>query len=101
MKQIPDISFELPVEDEEFLKEGLALINAPREALDLCTHRVILTLKKNCNQLSSEEVNKLAVMMMNCQLEVEGRQTYPCRPEMVRKVTISKEKCLHLISFRL
>jgi hypothetical protein len=23
------------------------------------------------------------VMMMNCQLEMEGRATFPCKPEMV------------------
>lgn len=96
---MPSISFELPVEDEEFLKEGLALINAPREALDLCTHRVISTLKKNCNQLSKEEVDKLAVMMLNCQLEVEGRQTYPCKPEMVSKINKLVRKTIELAPF--
>lgn len=31
-----------------------------------------------------EEVGKLAVMMMNCQLEIKGRPTFSCKPEMVR-----------------
>jgi hypothetical protein len=30
-----------------------------------------------------EEIGKLAVMMLNCQLEIEGRKTFPCKPEMV------------------
>lgn len=81
-KKLPGVQFELPIENEEFLKEGLALINSPREALDLCTHRVVQTLKKNCNQLTLEEVGKLAVMMLNCQLEIEGREMFPCKPEM-------------------
>jgi hypothetical protein len=83
IKKLPDIQFELPAENEEFLKDGLSLIDAPRGAMDLCTHKVIQTLKKNCNQLSLEEIGKLGVMMMNCQLEMEGRATFPCKPEMV------------------
>lgn len=82
-QKLPSISFELPHENEEFLKEGLALIDSPRSALDLCSHRVVSTLKSNCNQLTMEEVGKLAVMLLNCQLEVEGRDTFSCKPEMV------------------
>lgn len=83
-KKLPAISFELPTENENFIKESLALIDLPRNALDLCTHRVISTLKSNCNQLTMEDVGKLAVMMLNCQLETEGRSGFPCTPEMVR-----------------
>jgi hypothetical protein len=83
LKNLPSIQFELPVDNEEFLKEGLALLDAPREGLDLCTHRVIHALKTDCNKLSLEEIGKLAVMMLNCQLEVEGRGTFACKPEMV------------------
>lgn len=90
VKELPDVRFEIPIENEHFLKEGLALIGAPKEALDLCTHRVIMTLKKNCNQLSLEESGKLAVMMLNCQLEIEGRMTFPCKPEMVRRRKLEK-----------
>jgi len=83
---LPAIQFELPVEDTEFLKEGLQLINAPSSDLDVCSHRVILSLKKNCNQMSQSEINKMAIMLLNCQLQIEGRQTYPCKPEMVRSI---------------
>lgn len=83
IKKLPDVSFELPIENEEFLKEGLALIDAPREGLDLCSHRVVAALKKTCNKLGAEEMSKLAVMMLNCQLEIEGRPTFTCKPEMV------------------
>lgn len=82
-KPLPQLTFELPTADIEFLKEALLLINAPREALDVCTHKVVLHLKKNCNQLSSEEISKLAVKMLNCQLQAEGRPTFACKPEMV------------------
>lgn len=85
LKNLPSVQFELPADNEEFLKEGLTLIDAPRESLDLCTHRVVHALKKDCNKLNLEEIGKLAVMMLNCQLEIEGRQTFSCKPEMVRK----------------
>ena len=84
LKKVPAVQFELPVENEEFIKKGLEIIGSPRSSLDLCNHRVVQTLKKNCNQLNSEEIGKLAVMLLNCQLEVEGRSTFPCRPEMVK-----------------
>lgn len=81
---LPKINFELPKENEEFLQEGLNLIGAVgRGSLDKCNHRVVMTLKKNCNQLTMDEIGKLAVMMLNCQLEIEGRETFLCKPEMV------------------
>jgi hypothetical protein len=85
LKTLPKVQYELPAESEEFLREGLKLIDAPRESLDLCTHRVVRTLTKDCNKLNLEEVGKLAVMMLNCQLEIEGRETFSCKPEMVRR----------------
>jgi hypothetical protein len=85
LKTLPKVQYELPAENEEFLREGLKLIDAPRESLDLCTHRVVQTLTKDCNKLNLEEVGKLAVMMLNCQLEIEGRETFSCKPEMVRR----------------
>ncbi|XP_070496101.1 protein brambleberry-like [Chironomus tepperi] len=82
LNDLPSLQFEFPKENDAFLKEGLELINAPKETFDLCTHQVILSLKKNCNTLSSEEIGKLAIMLMNCQLRTEGRSIYPCTPEM-------------------
>lgn len=77
------MQFELPFENEEFLREGLALIDLNFSQLDLCQHRAIALLTKNCNQLTSEEIGKLAVMLLNCQFEGEGRGTFPCTTEMV------------------
>jgi hypothetical protein len=89
------IDFALPIETEEIneefigdmIGEGLTLINAPRESLDICTHRVIHTLIKFCKQMSFEEIGKLSVMMLNCQLELDGKKTFACKSEMVRKST--------------
>lgn len=84
LKILPKVQYELPADNEEFIQEALKLIDAPRESLDVCTHRVVHMLKKDCNKLNLEEIGKLAVMMLNCQLEIEGRQTFSCKPEMVR-----------------
>lgn len=77
------MQYELPFENEEFLREGLALIDINFSQLDLCQHRAITLLTKNCNQLTSEEIGKLAVMLLNCQFEGEGRGTFPCTTGMV------------------
>lgn len=77
--------------NQDFIKKGLDLIGAQSNTMDVCTHRVIHALKKNCNQLNSEEVSKLAVMMLNCQLEIEGRPIFPCKPEMVKLKKISSK----------
>lgn len=84
LKQLPTVDFELPSENDEFLKQGLELIKTPKGALDVCSHKVIMNLKKNCNQLTLEEIGKLAIMLMNCHLQVENRPRLPCKPEMVR-----------------
>lgn len=84
LKTLPKVQYELPADNEEFIQEALKFIDAPRESLDVCTHRVVHMLKKDCNKLNLEEIGKLAVMMLNCQLEIEGRQTFSCKPEMVR-----------------
>ncbi|CRK97364.1 CLUMA_CG010755, isoform A [Clunio marinus] len=97
-KKLPNVNFELPVEDDEFLKEGLSLIDSARGNLDMCTHRVVASLKKNCNQLSSEEVGKISVMMLNCQLSIEGRKIYPCTPEMtLQQCTIGMDSDIYQI----
>ena len=82
-KNIPAVQYELPFENEEFLREGLALIDLNFSQLDLCQHRAISLLTKSCNQLTSEEIGKLGIMLLNCQFEGEGRGTYPCTTEMV------------------
>lgn len=93
LKKLPDVDFELPIENDEFIMQGLEAIKAPKSALDICSHRVILQLQKNCNQLTMEEIGKLSIMLMNCQLTVENRPKLPCKPEMVRKlITIRSRK---------
>lgn len=90
------MEFELPIEND-FIKQGLEAIKAPKGALDVCSHRVIMNLQKNCNQLTLEEVGKLAIMLMNCQLQVENRPKLPCKPEMVRinsQTSLSHNKIL-------
>ena len=83
-KNIPAVLYELPFENEEFLREGLELIDQHFSQLDLCQHRAISLLKKSCNQLTSEEIGRLGIMLLNFQFEGEGRGTFPCTTEMVK-----------------
>ncbi|XP_049543283.1 protein brambleberry-like [Anopheles darlingi] len=50
--------------------------------LDLCHHRIVLKLKKSCHELNGEQMGKLAVMLLNCQSDSEGRPLFPCTDEM-------------------
>jgi hypothetical protein len=84
----PNVKFELPEIDENFLKNGRQWLDI-EDTVNSCNHRVILSLKKNCNQLRDEEKLKIAIMLLNCELEVEKRPTYACTPEMnLRQCTI-------------
>ena len=45
--------------------------------------QVVFSLKKRCGELSEEELNKLAVQLLNCQSQAEGRPVFKCTQEMV------------------
>ncbi|KAI8796136.1 protein brambleberry, partial [Biomphalaria glabrata] len=43
---------------------------------------IIYNLKKKCGDLTEEELGKLSVQLLNCQLEVEERPVFPCTSSM-------------------
>lgn len=71
--------------DEKFLVEAAKLAKIQLSELDLCHHRVVLTLRKSCNELNAEQMGKLAVMLLNCQSSHEGRQLFACNDNMTLK----------------
>lgn len=82
---IPKINFELPHNNDKFIEDGLHLITSAQNGeLDKCNHRIVFSLKDNCNRLNTEQIGKLAVLLLNCQLESEGRDSVLCHDEMVR-----------------
>jgi hypothetical protein len=98
LKTLPKIQFELPVENDQFLKEASQMIDELKNPLDLCYHRVVSKLNKKCKDISMEELGKLAVLLMNCQLENEGRETYSCKPEMsLKQCTIQFDQHIYEI----
>ncbi|XP_055595220.1 protein brambleberry-like [Uranotaenia lowii] len=82
---LPGVPYELAEGDEAFLREASKWIGNNLSKLDFCHHRVILKLKNSCNQLNAEEIGKLAVMLLNCQSDSEGRRIYPCTEQMSLK----------------
>lgn len=68
--------------DEKFLVEAAKLAKIQLSELDLCHHRVVLTLRKSCNELNAEQMGKLAVMLLNCQSSHEGRPLFACNDNM-------------------
>ncbi|XP_058840341.1 protein brambleberry-like [Topomyia yanbarensis] len=81
----PTVPYEVSEGDEAFLKEASKWIGLNLSKLDLCHHRVILKLKNACHQLNAEQLGKLAVMLLNCQSDSEGRRIYQCDENMSLK----------------
>lgn len=49
-----------------------------------------MTLKKSCSELNSDQLGKLAVMLLNCQSYTEGRMLYECNEKMTLKDCTTK-----------
>ncbi|XP_053695288.1 protein brambleberry-like [Sabethes cyaneus] len=81
----PAIPYELSEGDETFMREASKWIGTNLSKLDLCHHRVIMKLKKSCHELNAEQLGKLAVMLLNCQSDSEGRRVYYCTEQMTLK----------------
>lgn len=77
--------YELTVRDEKFIQEAKHLLGTSFIELDMCHQRVVLALKKSCNNLNSEQLGKLSVMLLNCQFDAEGRVTFDCTENMSLK----------------
>lgn len=85
LKALPSIPYELTTNDENFLQEATKLIGCKESELDACHHRVILTLRQSCHELTAEHLGKLAVMLLNCQSNSEGRSLFKCTETMSLK----------------
>lgn len=77
--------YELNERDEKFIQEANKLLGTSFTELDMCHQRVVLALKKSCNNLNSEQLGKLSVMLLNCQFDAEGRVTFDCTDDMSLK----------------
>lgn len=81
----PVIPYEIAPSDEKFLQEASKLIGVSMSDLDLCHHRVVLKLRSSCQELNAEQLGKLAVMLLNCQSNSEGRALFECTDGMSLK----------------
>uniref|UniRef100_A0A8D8KE51 Protein brambleberry n=1 Tax=Culex pipiens TaxID=7175 RepID=A0A8D8KE51_CULPI len=81
----PAVPYEVSEGDETFVREASKWIGSNLSKLDMCHHRVILKLKNSCSQLNAEDIGKLAVMLLNCQSDAEGRPIYHCTDQMSLK----------------
>lgn len=83
--------YEIPEFDEKFLLEAEKLLKPNLDSeIDRCNQRVIMKLNRHCSELSSEQLGKLAVMLLNCQANVEGRRVFPCTVHMTLKECTSE-----------
>ncbi|KAK7006077.1 hypothetical protein SK128_001222 [Halocaridina rubra] len=76
------IPFETSLSDEKFLMEAAKYTSLQLSELDVCHHKVVLGLQTTCNDLTEEELAKVAVNLLNCQSVVEGRPIFPCTSAM-------------------
>lgn len=83
--EAPIVPYEIAASDEKFLQEATKLIGVNLSELDLCHHRVVLKLRNSCHELNAEQLGKLAVMLLNCQSNSEGRALFECTDGMSLK----------------
>lgn len=90
------VPFESKTDDDKFLEEASKLTNLIKSsALDLCQHKVVLSIKTSCADMTEEELAKMSVHLLNCQSAVDGRQTFPCAGSMVSQVRFYLQCCLY------
>ncbi|XP_073973658.1 protein brambleberry-like isoform X2 [Rhodnius prolixus] len=99
------VPFEELDPEEKFLVEASKITGLKLDELDVCQQKLVLKLKTSCGELSDEELSKLAVGLLNCQSEVEGRKVFPCTPEMslrecTREMDSETWNSYHVISNR-
>lgn len=74
------VQFEIQTADDKFLQLKEIIENLSE--LDACNHIVVSKLKHKCGSLSEEELGKLSVQLLNCQSQVEKRETFQCTDSM-------------------
>lgn len=82
VQSLPHVPFEVGERDEKFISESAKVIGRKLSELDFCQQKIILLLRNSCSSLDDEQVGKLAVLLMNCQLQSEGRRGYECTEGM-------------------
>lgn len=86
------VPYEVEVTDEKFIEQAAKFTGVSLSDLDKCQHRVVFKLQTECHKLNDEELAKLAVKLLNCQSEIEGRTVYPCTEQMpIRECTSSMD----------
>lgn len=102
---LPPIPFEIAERDEKFLLEASKLLGNNLSEMDFCQQRIILMLHKSCNSLNDEQLGKLAIMLLNCQLVSEGKSKHECTDNMTLKncvehMTLAEENNYKIINNR-
>ncbi|ELT87036.1 hypothetical protein CAPTEDRAFT_223313 [Capitella teleta] len=74
------VPFEMTIGDEKFQLQAQFVKDL--SPLDYCHHKVIHNIRDACGDMTEEQMGKLAVHLLNCQLDAEKRETYLCNQEM-------------------
>uniref|UniRef100_A0A1B6FLW8 Protein brambleberry n=1 Tax=Cuerna arida TaxID=1464854 RepID=A0A1B6FLW8_9HEMI len=79
------VPFEEMSAEDKFLLEAERFSRVSFSGLDTCEHRVVLKIQTSCTDLTEEELAKLSINLLNCQLEVSGRSQVTCTENMSLK----------------
>ncbi|XP_064642760.1 protein brambleberry-like [Lineus longissimus] len=76
------MNFDVKTTDEKFISDMTVKEMKSLSPLDGCYHQVMTRLRRTCSNLNEEQVSKIAVQLLNCQLETEKRPTFTCNDDM-------------------
>ncbi|XP_059486701.1 protein brambleberry-like isoform X2 [Neocloeon triangulifer] len=77
-----EVPFETLTVDERFLQEAQYFGLTLASPLEKCQQSIVFNLKTSCSSLTEEQLGKISVALLNCQLVYEGRPEFKCTDEM-------------------
>lgn len=78
----PEVPYEVVPADERFLQETERVSGVALSPQEKCQHKIFLSMGKSCGRMTEEEMSKVAVLLLNCQSEAEGRPQFTCLDSM-------------------
>ncbi|XP_043199569.1 protein brambleberry-like isoform X2 [Amphibalanus amphitrite] len=101
-RQVP---FEVRSADDKFLAAVKKTSELELSELDVCQHKIFVSLRQSCSELSEEDMAKVAVQLLNCQSESEARPVFPCTMDMpiaacTRHMDANTWNAYHIVSNR-
>ncbi|XP_054273287.1 protein brambleberry-like [Macrosteles quadrilineatus] len=79
------VPFEELSPEDKFLQEAERFSGVSLSGIDSCEHRAVMKIQTSCSNINEEELAKLSIGLLNCQLEISGKPQIECTEEMSLK----------------